>query len=85
MARAPRPGLDPGHHAVLQLIAWLPADADPDAELVAELLRIPDAEAARLLDELEAAGCLESATGPRQWLPRGRRGVVLPRPGRHLR
>jgi DNA-binding IclR family transcriptional regulator len=58
--------LTPAHDAVLALLDWLPEDRDADAALVAELLRIPEAEAARLLEELEATGCLESATGPRQ-------------------
>jgi hypothetical protein len=40
--------------------------ADPTVELVAELLAISEAEAARLLDDLEAAGCIESAEGPLQ-------------------
>jgi len=44
----------------------MPENRDADAALVAELLRIPEADAARLLEELEAAGCLESATEPRQ-------------------
>jgi DNA-binding IclR family transcriptional regulator len=54
------------HDAVLALIDWLPEDVEADAELVADLLRIPEDEALRLLDELEAAGCLASATGPTQ-------------------
>jgi hypothetical protein len=38
-----------------------------DAALVAELLLgVPEAEAARLLDALEAAGDIASATGPMQ-------------------
>jgi hypothetical protein len=41
--------LTPGHDAVLALIDWLPEDAEADTELVAELLRIP-----------EAADCLTS-------------------------
>jgi hypothetical protein len=36
------------------------------APLVAERLAIPESEAARLLDDLEAAGCRMSATGPTQ-------------------
>jgi DNA-binding IclR family transcriptional regulator len=51
------------HDAVLALLDWLPKDVAPDAELVAELLNVPEAEALRLLEELEVAGCLESATG----------------------
>jgi DNA-binding IclR family transcriptional regulator len=55
------PDLTPAHDAVLELLAWLPEDAEPTAELVARLLRIPETEAARLLDDLEAAGCVASA------------------------
>jgi hypothetical protein len=50
--------------AVLARIDWLHEDVEADAELVAYLLGI--AEAARLLDELEAAGDIASATGPLQ-------------------
>jgi DNA-binding IclR family transcriptional regulator len=60
------PVLTPVHDAVLALLDWLPEDVAPDAELVAELLDVPETEALRLLEELEAAGCLESATGPVQ-------------------
>jgi hypothetical protein len=45
------------------LLAWLPEDCAADAALVADLLRIPEAEAARLLAKLEASGDLVSATG----------------------
>jgi hypothetical protein len=45
---------------------WLPEDVAPDAELVAVLLNIPEAEALQLLEELEAAGYLVSAVGPVQ-------------------
>jgi predicted ArsR family transcriptional regulator len=45
---------------------WLPEDGDADAKVVADLLGIPEAEAARLLDELETAGDIASATGPLQ-------------------
>jgi hypothetical protein len=58
--------LTSAHDTVLALLDWLPKDVDADAELVADLLRIPEVEAARLLDELEEAGCLTSATGPLQ-------------------
>src|SRR5262245_20690947 len=37
----------PAHDAVLALLDWLPEDRDADAALVAELLRIPEVEAAR--------------------------------------
>ena len=51
------------HDAVLALLDWLPEDVAPDAELVAALLNgnVPEPEAARFLDELEAAGCVASA------------------------
>jgi len=57
---------DPGAHAVLALLDWLPEDAEADAALVAELLGMPEAEALRLLEEMEAAGCLASAVSPLQ-------------------
>jgi hypothetical protein len=37
----------------------------PQVELVADLLRLPVAEAERLLEELEADGSLTSAIGPK--------------------
>jgi DNA-binding IclR family transcriptional regulator len=40
-----------------------PPETEADATLVAKLLGVPDTEAARLLDELEAAGCITRATG----------------------
>jgi DNA-binding IclR family transcriptional regulator len=58
--------LTPAHDAVLALLDWLPEDVEADAGLVADLLGVPEAEAAQLLDELEAAGDLVSATGPVQ-------------------
>jgi DNA-binding IclR family transcriptional regulator len=58
--------LTPAHDAVLALLDWLPEDVEADAEVVGDLLGIPEAEAARLLDELEAAGDIASATGPLQ-------------------
>jgi DNA-binding IclR family transcriptional regulator len=58
--------LTPSHDAVLALIDGLPEDVEADAGLVATLLGVPEAEAARLLDELEAAGCVASASGPVQ-------------------
>jgi DNA-binding IclR family transcriptional regulator len=58
--------LTPAHNAMLALMDWLPEDGDADAKVVADLLRIPEAEAARLLDELETAGDIASATGPLQ-------------------
>jgi hypothetical protein len=56
----------PAHNAVLAVLDWLPEDCDADAALVARLLRWPEPEVARRLDELEAAGDLTSALGPRQ-------------------
>ena len=38
--------------AVLARIDWVHEDVEADAKVVADLLRIPEAEAARLLDEL---------------------------------
>ena len=58
--------LTPAHDAVLVLIDWLPDDVEADVEVVGDLLGIPEAAAARLLDELEAAGDVVSATGPTQ-------------------
>ena len=58
--------LTPAHDAVLALLDWLPEDVEADAEVVGDLLGIPEAEAARLVDELEAAGDIASATGPLQ-------------------
>jgi hypothetical protein len=52
--------------AVLRLLDWLPTDLEVDAELVAALLRIPEAEALRLLEDLERAGNLTSACGKLQ-------------------
>jgi len=60
------PGLTPAHDAVLRLLDWLPDDVEADAELVGALLGIPEAEALRLLEDLEAAGDLTSATGKLQ-------------------
>jgi hypothetical protein len=58
--------LTPAHDAVLAPLDWLPEDVEADAKVVADLLGIPEPEAARLLDELEAAGDIASATGPLQ-------------------
>ena len=52
--------------AVLAGIDWLHEHVEADAEVVTDLLGIPEAAAARLLDELEAAGDVASATGPLQ-------------------
>jgi DNA-binding IclR family transcriptional regulator len=57
------PELTKAHAAVLSLLDWLPDDAEADPELVAKLLNIPKSEALRLLEELEAAGDITSATG----------------------
>jgi len=57
------PALTPAHDAVLALLDWLSEDVYADAALVAELLEVPEAEAARLLEELEAVGDVASATG----------------------
>src|SRR4029453_13198042 len=52
-----------GHDAVLALLDWLPEDVDADAEVVADLLRIPEAEAARLLAVLEENGDINTSAG----------------------
>jgi hypothetical protein len=44
------------HDAVLAPLAWLPGGANADATLVAQLLCVPEAEASRLLNELEGRG-----------------------------
>ena len=60
------PILGPVHDAVLAALDSLPDDVEAGAEVIAQVLAIPEAEAARLLDELETAGCVASATGPVQ-------------------
>jgi hypothetical protein len=60
------PTLTPAHDAVLAILDWLPVETMADAALVAALLAMPEADAAWLLDELEQAGCVASATGPVQ-------------------
>jgi len=57
------PELTKAHEAVLRLLDWLPEDVEADEQLVATLLNIPESEASRLLEELEEAGDLTSATG----------------------
>ena len=58
--------LTPAHDAVLAILDWLPMETMADAALFAALLAMPEADAAWLLDELEEAGCVASATGPVQ-------------------
>ena len=60
------PDLTSAHEAVLALLDALPAGSVVDAEEVADLLDVSEAEATRLLDELEAAGCVTSALAPMQ-------------------
>src|SRR5262245_4797302 len=50
------------HASVLAVFDWLP-DLAADAAAVAPVLAIPEPEATRLLDELEAAGGLANARG----------------------
>ena len=57
------PELTKAHGAVLRLLDWLPEDIEADEQLVATLLNIPESEALRLLEELEAAEDITSATG----------------------
>ena len=54
------------HDLVLAALAVLSPDVDADAALVAALIRWPESVVARLLADLEAAGCVASATGPPQ-------------------
>jgi hypothetical protein len=60
------PTLTPAHDAVLAIVDWRPVETAVDAALFAALLAMPEADAAWLLDELEAAGWVASATGPIQ-------------------
>lgn len=60
------PILGPAHYAVLTVLDSLPKGTPIDPLLVAWLLEMPDVEAARLLDELEALGYLVRAVGPVQ-------------------
>jgi len=54
----------PIYVAVLVLVTWLSEERPADAPLIAELLGISETTAARVLDDLEAAGYLSSAPGP---------------------
>lgn len=54
------PDLTAAHDAVLAVLDWLSEDVVADAATVAEVLAISEAEAARLLEELEAEGCIAS-------------------------
>jgi hypothetical protein len=54
----------PAHDAVLAILDWWPVETVADAAPFAALLAMPEADAAWLLDELEAAGCVAGATGP---------------------
>ena len=58
--------LTPAYDAVLAILDWLPMETVANAALVAALLAMPEADAAWLLDELEAAECGASVTGPLQ-------------------
>jgi DNA-binding IclR family transcriptional regulator len=51
--------LTPVHDVVLSVLDSLPENVEADAALVADLLSVPEAEAARLLDDLEEAGRVE--------------------------
>ena len=64
------PPLTPAHDAVLAVLDWLSVETVADAALVAALLAMPEADAAWLLDGLEAAGNFWGAGGRR---PRSRR------------
>jgi hypothetical protein len=58
------PTLTPAHDAVLAILDWLPMETMADAALFAALLAMPEADAAWILDGLEAAAWVASATGP---------------------
>ena len=59
------PTLTPAHDAVLAILDWLLVETVADAALVAALLAMPEADAAWLLDGLEAAGNFwGAASGP---------------------
>ena len=64
MPAAPVADLTLAQSAVLTVIDALPDGTVVDAALIAWLLEMPEAEAARRLDELVAAGHLVSDTGP---------------------
>jgi hypothetical protein len=57
------PTLTPAHDAVLAILDWWPVETVADAALFAALLAMPEADAAWLVDDLEEAGCVASATG----------------------
>ena len=59
----PVPALTLAHDAVLAVVELLPEGMPASAVLVARAMGISEAAAERLLDELEAAGCLVSAIG----------------------
>ena len=50
------PTLTPAHDVVPAVLDWFPMETVADAALVAALLAMPEADAAWLLDGLEAAG-----------------------------
>jgi hypothetical protein len=54
------------HDAVLAVVELLPEGMPASAVLVARAVGISEGAAERLLDELEAAGCLVSAIGRMQ-------------------
>jgi hypothetical protein len=58
------PTLTPAHDAVLAILDCSPVETMADAALVAALLAMPEADAAWILDGLEAAAWVASATGP---------------------
>jgi hypothetical protein len=57
------PALTLAHDAVLAVVELPPEGMPASAVLVARAMGISEAVAERLLDELEAAGCLVSAIG----------------------
>ena len=53
--------LKPEHEVALRCLHWLPADVRPTAELLAELMCVPDHKATQMLAELRSARLLASA------------------------
>jgi hypothetical protein len=63
---AGRPTLMPAHDAVLALLDWLPEGTEVDAALVADLIDIPEPDAAGFSTTWRRPGASASPTGPLQ-------------------
>ena len=63
-ALRPEPSDQPLAHTTVQAVFdWLPADTHADTTVVAAMRALPEPEAKRLLDELEAAGVSRARRG----------------------